>query len=144
MPAGEPVRQQLDASDLFVLPSRQEGMPRALIEAMARGLPCIATRVGGVPELLPEDVLVAPGDAGELAAKILEVAASPTLGARLGAQNLGRARCYHEKLLQPRRVAFHRYLRDITEAWLREKRTPLRVSSRWMGQPFRARTTRST
>jgi len=144
VPAGEPVRQQLDASDLFVLPSRQEGMPRALIEAMARGLPCIATRVGGVPELLPEDVLVAPGDAGELAAKILEVAASPTLGARLGAQNLGRARCYHEKLLQPRRVAFHRYLRDITEAWLREKRTPLRVSSRWMGQPFRARTTRST
>ena len=144
VPAGEPVRRQLDASDLFVLPSRQEGMPRALIEAMARGLPCIATRVGGVPELLPEDVLVAPGDAGELAAKILQLAASPTRRARLGAQNLGKARCYHEDLLQPRRLAFHRCLRDVTEAWRREKRTPVRVPMRWMGQPFRARTTRST
>lgn len=37
VPAGEAIRKQLDASDLFVLPSRQEGMPRALIEAMARG-----------------------------------------------------------------------------------------------------------
>jgi glycosyltransferase involved in cell wall biosynthesis len=144
LPAGEPVRRQLDASDLFVLPSRQEGMPRALIEAMARGLPCIATRVGGVPELLPEDVLVAPGDAGELAAKILQLDASPRRRARLGAQNLAKARCYHEDLLQPRRVAFHRYLRDVTEAWRRKKRTPVRVSVRWMGQAFRARTTRST
>lgn len=144
VPAGEPVRRQLDASDLFVLPSRQEGMPRALIEAMARGLPCIATRVGGVPELLPEDVLVAPGDAGELAAKILQLAASPARRARLGAQNLANARCYHEDLLQPRRLAFHRYLRDVTEAWRREKGTPVRVSVRWRGQAFRARTTRST
>jgi glycosyltransferase involved in cell wall biosynthesis len=123
VPAGEPVRRQLDASDLFVLPSRQEGMPRALIEAMARGLPCIATRVGGVPELLPEDVLVAPGDAGELAAKILQLATSPARRARLSAQNLARARSYREELLQPRRVAFHRYLRDVTEAWRRTTRT---------------------
>jgi glycosyltransferase involved in cell wall biosynthesis len=144
VPAGEPVRRELDASDLFVLPSRQEGMPRALIEAMARGLPCIATRVGGVPELLPEEALVAPGDAAELAGKILELAASPARRGRLGARNLDRARCYREDLLQPRRLAFHRCLRDATEAWRREKRTPARVCVRWMDQPFRARTTRST
>ena len=66
--AGVPVRftghltrakvvRELDASDIFVLASRTEGLPRALIEAMARGLPCVATRVGGIPELLDSDAL---------------------------------------------------------------------------------------
>ena len=48
----------LDASDLFVLPSQFEGMPLAVMEAMARGLPVIATAVSGIPEEL--------GDAGRL------------------------------------------------------------------------------
>ena len=44
---------ELDRADLFVLPSRQEGLPRAMIEAMARALPCIGSDVAGFPELLP-------------------------------------------------------------------------------------------
>src|SRR6185312_12538370 len=71
--AGEPVRNLLDAADLFILPSRSEGLPRALIEAMARGLPCVGTSVGGVPELLGADELVPAGDPGALAAKIQEL-----------------------------------------------------------------------
>jgi glycosyltransferase involved in cell wall biosynthesis len=121
VPAGEPIRQQLDASDLFVLPSRQEGMPRALIEAMARGLACIGTRVGGMLELLPDHAMVMPGDPDGLAAKILELAANPTRRAELGAHNLATARRYHQDLLQPRRMAFYRCLRDLTAAWRRDK-----------------------
>ncbi len=120
LPAGEPIRRRLDASDVFVLPSRQEGLPRALVEAMARGLACIGTRVGGVPELLPECAVVAPGDADELAGRILEFAANPTRRAELGAQNLATARRYHEDILQPRRIAFYQRLRDLTVAWQRE------------------------
>jgi glycosyltransferase involved in cell wall biosynthesis len=117
--AGEAIRRHLDASDLFVLPSRVEGLPRSLVEAMARGLACIGTRIGGVPELLPECALVAPGSIEELGAKILEFAANPWLRARLGSQNLTNARRYHEDILQPKRVAFYRYLRDLTARWQR-------------------------
>jgi glycosyltransferase involved in cell wall biosynthesis len=122
VPAGEPIRQQLDASDLFVLPSRVEGLPRAIVEAMARGLACIGTRVGGVPELLPDPALVTPGNVDELAASILELASNPLRRAEMGAQNLATARRYREDLLQPRRIAFYRCLRDLTAAWSRELR----------------------
>src|ERR1043166_5635017 len=55
LPAGAAVRERLDRSDLFVLASRCEGLPRAMVEAMARSLPCIGSTIGGIPELLPED-----------------------------------------------------------------------------------------
>ncbi|MBL7071872.1 MAG: glycosyltransferase [Candidatus Omnitrophica bacterium] len=60
----------LAASDLFVLPSLWEGLPNALLEAMAAGLPVVATRVGGVPEAVVDGetgLLVEPGDVSKLA-----------------------------------------------------------------------------
>ncbi len=66
----EGVRKTLDGSDLFVLPSLTEGLPRILIEAMARGLPCLASRVGGNAELLSPDDLFPPRQADRLAQKI--------------------------------------------------------------------------
>jgi len=73
---GEPLMRLLDEADLFVLPSLTEGMPRALIEGMARGLPAIGSRAGGIPELLEADCLVDPGDSTALANRIAEVAGS--------------------------------------------------------------------
>ena len=52
--AMDDVREVLKLSDLFFLPSREEGMPRALMEAMAMGIAPIATRVGGVPEVVDD------------------------------------------------------------------------------------------
>jgi glycosyltransferase involved in cell wall biosynthesis len=120
--AGEAVRRQLDASDLFVLPSRSEGMPRAMIEAMARGLPSIGSRVGGIPELLPEAALVPPGDVEALTTRILQFARDPKLRAEMAQQNLASAHRYHESILQPKRIAFYQSLRDATEAWQNSKR----------------------
>lgn len=57
----------LDEADVFVMPSLTEGLPRALVEALARGVPCIGSNVGGIPELLPADALVPAGDADDLA-----------------------------------------------------------------------------
>jgi glycosyltransferase involved in cell wall biosynthesis len=119
LPAGEAIRQQLDASDLFVLPSRVEGLPRAMVEAMARGLPCIGTRVGGLPELLSEHAMVTPGDVKGLAGRILQLASDPRQRTKLGHENLATARRYREEVLQPRRIAFYRCLRELTSIWRR-------------------------
>ncbi len=63
--------------DVFVLSSVAEGMPRALLEAMAGGIPCVATAVGGVPEVFRQsdaEFLVPAGDAASLAQKMIRVA----------------------------------------------------------------------
>ena len=68
----------LKATDIFVLPSRSEGFSNALLEAMACGLPCVATRVGGNPELVVDGesgFLVPPEDPGALAEQIMALLA---------------------------------------------------------------------
>jgi len=78
----------LRAADLFVLPSRREGHPVALLEAMACGLPCVASRLPGSTDAIIEHdqngILTPPGDAGELARHIARVLSDETLRARLG------------------------------------------------------------
>jgi len=117
LPAGDAVRAHLDRADLFVLPSWQEGLPRAMIEAMARGLPCVGSAVGGIPELLAPEELVPPGEAAALARKIGEVLTDPGRLARLSASNWEKAREFHDDSLRGRRRAFYRRLRERTEAF---------------------------
>ena len=71
----------LRAADAFVFPSRMEGMPFALLEAMSLGLPVIATRFGGADEIIEpgeNGLLVAMNDPGRLAAAIEETLGDPT------------------------------------------------------------------
>jgi glycosyltransferase involved in cell wall biosynthesis len=119
--SGDPVRSELDHANLFVLPSHQEGLPRALIEAMARALPCIGSTVGGIPELLPPEDLVSPGDVAALARKIREMVTDPQRMAHASARNLERAKAYREEALFERRVTFYRSLRERTESWLKNR-----------------------
>jgi glycosyltransferase involved in cell wall biosynthesis len=118
LPPGEPVRRALDQAELFVLPSRAEALSRALIEAMARGLPCIGSAVGGISELLDADDLVPPGDVAALADKIRELVPDRERRYRAGQRNLAAARQYRSDLLRARRAAFYRYVRTTTQAWL--------------------------
>lgn len=75
----------LDEHDIFCLPSLSEGLPRAMVEAMARGLPAVGTIVGGIPELLPDDALCAPGDAASLSRALRTVIEDPDPHARSSA-----------------------------------------------------------
>ncbi len=81
------VSELLPALDLFVLPSTTEGLGVALIEAMAVGLPCVATRVGGIPEVVVDGetgLLVPARDPEALAHAILRLLSDPALGRRMG------------------------------------------------------------
>lgn len=112
VPAGAQVRRHLDTADIFVMPSRTEGLPRALIEAMARGLPALGSAVGGIPELLPEPCLVKPDDPQALATRIGQLLSDPGILAEQAARNLGVARGYSSEALTPVRTAFYRAVRD--------------------------------
>jgi glycosyltransferase involved in cell wall biosynthesis len=121
--SGEPIRDELDQADLFLLPSRQEGLPRAMIEAMARALPCLGSTVGGIPELLPPEDMVPPGDAEALAQKIKEFVTDPARMQRTSAVNLVRAGDFQEEVLRERRLEFYRYVREQTQEWLARRQT---------------------
>ncbi|MGJ8681691.1 glycosyltransferase [Paraglaciecola sp.] len=101
------VIQYLDNADLFVMPSRTEGLPRALIEAMARGLPCIASSVGGIPELLDHDYLVKSNNWQQLAEKLDVLLSSPQSLSEASRQNLLRSKNYEYDLLASQREAFY-------------------------------------
>ncbi len=82
------VADLLAACDVFVLSSLWEGMPVALLEALAAGCPAIATDVGGVRDVVQSGrtgLLVPPADAGALAAAILELMRAPARARALGA-----------------------------------------------------------
>ena len=119
--AGAPVRflgfvrdvgQVLAAADVLALPSRTEGLPMAVLEAMAAGLPVVASAVGSLPEVLGEGAgwLVPPGDVGALRDALGQLTdpgrrqsvartARARVEARYGARAM--ARTYRERLYQP-------------------------------------------
>jgi glycosyltransferase involved in cell wall biosynthesis len=79
------VTELLMAADAFVMSSKSEGLPMVLLEAMAAGIPCVATAVGGIPKLFGEDrgLLVPAQDPQALAAAMALVARAPELRERL-------------------------------------------------------------
>jgi glycosyltransferase involved in cell wall biosynthesis len=82
------VRHLYGEADAFVLPSFAEGIPVVLMEAMASGVPCVTTRITGIPELIRSDdegLLVAPSDAEALAAAIARLIDDPALRRRIAA-----------------------------------------------------------
>ncbi|MEM4283847.1 MAG: glycosyltransferase family 4 protein [Candidatus Caldarchaeum sp.] len=102
----------LKASDIFVLTSRWEGMPLTLIEAMLAGLPVIATRVGGVPELVEDGVtglLVPPKDALTLRSALERLLSSAETRQRMGEAGRHRALEHFtvEQMINRVRVLYH-------------------------------------
>ena len=105
LPHGERLFSFLDDVDVYVQTSFQEGLPRALIEAMSRALPALASDVGGTNELLAREWLHPPGDTRTLARQLLHLH-DPVLRARLAEENFARAADFEAHKLDARRLAF--------------------------------------
>jgi glycosyltransferase involved in cell wall biosynthesis len=89
------VAEILDASDIVAHPGEQEGLSNAVLEAMAAGLPVVASSVGGNPEAVEDGEtgrLVPPGDAQAMASAILELLRDPVRAAAMGRAGRERAR----------------------------------------------------
>lgn len=94
----EDVGSFLKTFDIFVLASKQEGMGTSVLDAQALGLPVVACRAGGIPEIVADretGLLVPPGDPEALAASLLELAGDPALRAALG-EHARRAAATHD------------------------------------------------
>lgn len=103
----------LKASDLFILPTMTEGLPRVILEAMASGLPCIATDVGGIPELISDDCLIPPNDMNALKEKIVNVCNNKNLLERESKRNLNKIlECYTPTIIRQKRTEFYHKLKN--------------------------------
>jgi glycosyltransferase involved in cell wall biosynthesis len=105
----------LDTAQFFVLPSFNEGMPRALIEAMARGLICLGSNRGGIAELLDNEYLFSVGDHKQLADKlnwIIKVYSNGQLE-EISLRNVDKAKEFENDTLQNKRYKLLQSLREI-------------------------------
>jgi len=87
----------LAAADALAAPSRNEGMGRALVEAMALGLPVVASEVGGIPAVVADGEtgrLVPPGEVDALASALIELGRDGALRVKLGAAGAARAEAF--------------------------------------------------
>lgn len=120
------VADLLGAADVLTLPSRHEGQPMAILEAMARGLCVVASAVGGIPDLIEHGtsgVLVSPDDVDALATGLRRVIDDPAERHRLGDAALERARqTFDVDVIWRRFDALYRRLMD--PAYLRAGRSP--------------------
>lgn len=105
----------LSNADLYVMPTKAEGLPRVIIEAMAKGLPCITTPVSGNPELLNAHFLVDYYDIKTLADRIEELVNNPQLYEQVSSQNYERSLEYEASVLQSRRDAFYHSLLECVK-----------------------------
>lgn len=102
------VLEWIDSLDIYIQPSMQEGLPRALIEAMSRACPAIGSSTGGIPELLPSDAIFKRGNVDSLI-KTFKTIIESDLDAKAKV-NFNKAKEYElEKLNSRRNVVYEQF-----------------------------------
>jgi glycosyltransferase involved in cell wall biosynthesis len=104
--SGNPILEFLDNIDIYIHPSKQEGLPRSVIEAMSRACPILASSVAGIPELIEKPYLHKPGDYKQLAAQIIDVFQSKSMIKAMAEYNFNNAKDYTSDILSERRNQF--------------------------------------
>lgn len=115
---GEKKAEAFHRAHIFILPSYNEGLPIAVLEAFAAGLPVVTTPVGGIPEVVEDGVnglLVEPGDVGALSAAVIRLLEDADLRAKMSAANLELVRASHDARVVAR-VLTDWYVDVLTDA----------------------------
>lgn len=108
---------QMRKSDIFILPSRAEGLPRAIIQAMAQGIVCLATNVGGISDILNPEQLIKTGNPIDIANKIIDLSMNPKEMTRIASRNLKLSKQFSESNQQRKRVEFYNQIRKVSESY---------------------------
>lgn len=116
---GEEVYNMLDTLDLYIHPSKQEGLPRSVIEAMSRGCPVLASTVAGIPELLKDKYLHKPGDYKTLSKQIIKSISNIDLLKQMSEENFEKSKEYTSDLLSERRNEFWSKAREVIKTEIR-------------------------
>jgi len=104
--AGEQINKYLDSLDLYIHPSMQEGLPRSVIEAMARACPILASSIAGTPELIDKEYLHQPGNYKQLSKQILYLYNDFHKLREMSTNNFERAKNYYPDILAEKRKGF--------------------------------------
>lgn len=120
LPNSSAVLRWLDGFDIFVFPTRSEGFGRCVAEAMSRGMPCFATDICTMPELLPQECLFPLDDDKKLAELIEKCVADKEYMKKLAEINFENAKKYDFDLLKERRYEFLKEFRAYCENYSKE------------------------
>ncbi|MNC60551.1 GDP-mannose-dependent alpha-(1-6)-phosphatidylinositol monomannoside mannosyltransferase [compost metagenome] len=101
----EQVFEYLNTIDIYAQPSRQEGLPRALIEAMSKGVPSIGSTTAGIPELLEKEFIFNNGNIKEIC-EILKKMKKETMAAQ-AEMNYVKSKEFSKDILNERRTKFY-------------------------------------
>jgi glycosyltransferase involved in cell wall biosynthesis len=110
---GSAVFEWLDSVDIYVQPSLTEGLSRATLEALSRGCPVVASRVGGLPEIVQDANLCKPGDIDDLTDRLRRMITDAPWRTQCSTENFSTAQKYTEDVLFARRRDFlDQFIRD--------------------------------
>lgn len=111
----EELRNTMLHADIAVLPTRAEGLPRVVIEAMALGLPCITSPVSGNSELVDGDLLIGYNDIIGMANMIIRLICDSAFYEEISKRNFERSKKYCSDILNQRRTEFFKSVKSLVE-----------------------------
>lgn len=115
LPSSDDVREELLKSDIFVFPTKGEGLPRGVLEAMATGMPVVTTPVGGIPEVIEEEFLFHANDIEGFIGCLQRLMNNPEKMNIISAKNYEKSLEFRNDILQKKRNAFYRKLAALAK-----------------------------
>lgn len=103
------VFENLDKTDIYIQPSLQEGLPRAVVEAMSRGCPVIGANTGGIPELISKECIVSRKSEQSIVRAIINMLKDNRLNEE-AVRNFEKSKLYNENLLEVKRNDYYSYI----------------------------------